>query len=649
MALTPEERNQFYYGNPPAQRSLTDFIPSMNSLSGLIPTEIPNVFGQRNPMYEGLLGVPQSQALSRQSNIAGLLGAAAALAAGMSRQGPRRSGLQNVLGALGAGYGASGQAYNQGLQNFSAAQQLQVNAEKQKAFADMAIKYPDLAPLARIDPAKFVEMVSQLEQQRPIAEAYKQADGQQPVQQAVPIATQADIDYQNKLATAQQDRNLIQQQNVAREEEFNKTLGGSNLDIYGQPVRVSASAVPRSADGIQQPITGAELSPVPFEGRQADISTLEQAALPSIPAPPVPVTQPAQVNTQEQALRDQKDVLLKVNANLSRIGTKAANDEVKNNLEQIKSLNTQIEQYAVAGIDLSDFKNSLPENFRGQVDNLNKLVKKGIISGNDVRIGMQQIADKAAEYQQKLTDYTNDVRRTAKELYPVTPLTDLNEDQMRRLNLVIEQRAKARGAAGATKIDMGQKTVAIERAKAQVASETAAEGALAVAGDVRAIVDVLKPYQGGKLDQLKAELGPYFPGTKFAEISSAAGIAEALRAKIAPTLRVPGSGATSDFEMKQFMAAIPSLAQYPEGRELLATYTQRFADRSAAAADIKAKMIEDGTYSLKAFQQELKNAGYERILTPEDLQNLNANRAGTQNVTPSSPAVNRAFEKHKPR
>jgi len=622
MALTTEERNQFYYGNPPAQRSLTDFIPSMNSLSGLIPTEIPNVFGQRNPMYEGLLGAPQSQALSRQSNIAGLLGAAAALAAGMSRQGPRRSGLQNVLGALGAGYGASGQAYNQGLQNFSAAQQLQVNAEKQKAFADMAIKYPDLAPLARIDPAKFVEMVSQLEQQRPIAEAYKQAYGQQPVQQAVPVATQADIDYQNKLATAQQDRNLIQQQNVAREEEFNKTLGGSNLDIYGQPVRVSASAVPRSADGTQPPITGAELSPIPFEGRQTDIAKLEQVAMPSIPAPPVPVTQPAQVNTQEQALRDQKDILLKVNANLSRIGTKAANDEVKNNLEQIKSLNTQIEQYAVAGIDLSDFKNSLPENFKGQVDNLNKLVKKGIISGNDVRIGMQQIADTAAEYQQKLTDYTNDVRRTAKELYPVTPLTDLNEDQMRRLNLVIEQRAKARGAAGATKIDMGQKTVAVERAKAQVAAESAAEGALAVAGDVRAIVDVLKPYQGGKLDQLKAELGPYFPGTNLEKVSTAADFANALRAKIAPTLRVPGSGATSDFEMKQFMAAIPSLAQYPQGRELLATYTQRFADRAVAAADIKSKMIEDGTYSLKAFQTELKNAGYERILTPEDLKNL---------------------------
>jgi hypothetical protein len=210
------------------------------------------------------------------------------------------------------------------------------------------------------------------------------------------------------------------------------------------------------------------------------------------------------------------------------------------------------------------------------------------------------------------------------------------------------QRDKEARRSGAMVIDMGQKTVAVERAKAQVASETAAEGALAVAGDVRAIVDALKPYKGGKLDEFKASLGSYFPDTSLAKMASAADFANALRAKIAPTLRVPGSGATSDFEMKQFMAAIPSLSQYPEGRELLATYTQRFADRSAAAADIKAKMIEDGTYSLKAFQTELKNAGYERILTPEDLQKLNVTQApaGTPNL---SPAGQKAFDKYKRR
>jgi hypothetical protein len=96
------------------------------------------------------------------------------------------------------------------------------------------------------------------------------------------------------------------------------------------------------------------------------------------------------------------------------------------------------------------------------------------------------------------------------------------------------------------------------------------------------------------------------------------------------------------------MAAIPSLAQYPEGRELLAVYTQRFADRAAAAADIKAKMIEDGTYSLKAFQKQLSDAGYARILSPEDLQKLNVTQstAATSNL---SPAGQSAYDKYKPR
>jgi len=85
---------------------------------------IPNIFGQQGSMYEGLLSPQESAGLSQRSNIAGLLGTAAALAAGMSRQGPRRSGLQNVLGALGAGYGASGQAYQGGIEQMANAQKL---------------------------------------------------------------------------------------------------------------------------------------------------------------------------------------------------------------------------------------------------------------------------------------------------------------------------------------------------------------------------------------------------------------------------------------------------------------------------------------------------------------------------------------------
>jgi hypothetical protein len=497
-------------------------------------------------------------------------------------------------------------------------------------------------------------MVSQLEQQRPIAEAYKQAFDKQPAQPvAAPVRTQADIDYQNQLASVEQETNLIRQQNAAREQEYLKSLGVSdvaNKDIYGQPVNVAASVIPREGGdqqaGTTQP-SGAELYPVPVQGIQADIAKLEQAPLPAIPTRPVPVDQPApQVNSQRKMLIDNRDALFKVNSILSRFGTEASNKEIKNNLEQIKSLNTQIQELAVSEIDLSEFKNSLPENFRGQVDNLDKLIKKGIVSGNDVRVGMQQIADKATEYQQKLTDYTNEVRRTAKELYPLTPLDQLDQDQMRRLNLVIENRAKARGAAGATRLNIGDKVLAGERAKSQSKAEDNAINALNAASDVRAIVDVLKPYRGGALQDLAGSVGAYLPGTKLEQLATAKQVAEAIRAKLAPTLRVEGSGATSDKDLSIFMSAIPSLFNTAEGRELIAVYADKLAARSAAAADIRAQLIENGTYSVKRFQQELQSSGLITVFTPEDLQRLQPNRPPVGGLTPDG---QRAFDKYKPR
>lgn len=304
MALTPEERNQFYYGNPPAQSSWTDYINPANL----------NIFATQNPMYEGLLGADQSKALSKQSNIAGLLGAAAALAQGMGKQGPKRSGFQNIIGALGAGYGAAGQQYQQGLQNFSTAQQLQANIDKQKAFADAAAKYPDLAPLARIDPGKFVEMVSQLEQQRPIAEAYKQAYGQQPVQQTIP----------------QPDQTQYKQDLSAYKDNVNQMLGVGS-PVSGGPITVTGGTAPVREPNAPLAAGTVEVNPVPemYTGKY-------DASMPQMPV--APVTQPTQPVNKETELRNQKDTLLRVNANLSRLGTKAGNDEVKTILSKLRVL-----------------------------------------------------------------------------------------------------------------------------------------------------------------------------------------------------------------------------------------------------------------------------------------------------------------------
>lgn len=143
--------------------NLTNYIPSASTIGEYIPTSIPNVFGQENPLYAGLLGAPQSQALSRQSNIAGLLGAAAALVQGIGRQGGRRSAAQNIIGALGAGYGSAGQAYQQGLQSYGQAQQLAMQQRQQAGVQAMKMKYPDLADEFDTNPAGAFRIVSERE------------------------------------------------------------------------------------------------------------------------------------------------------------------------------------------------------------------------------------------------------------------------------------------------------------------------------------------------------------------------------------------------------------------------------------------------------------------------------------------------------
>jgi hypothetical protein len=92
-------------------------------LSYLNPANL-NVFGVENSAYSGLLEPQDAAALSKRSNIAGLLGTAAAIAQGMGSQGPRRSATQNILSALGTGYGAAGQAYQGGIEQMVNAQRL---------------------------------------------------------------------------------------------------------------------------------------------------------------------------------------------------------------------------------------------------------------------------------------------------------------------------------------------------------------------------------------------------------------------------------------------------------------------------------------------------------------------------------------------
>lgn len=121
---------------------------------------IPNVFGSTPEVYRGLLDAPERASLEKRANIGGLLGFVGALAQGMSPQGYRRSPAQNILTALGAGYGAAGQTYDAGLNQVSNVMKLAQAKRQLTGLAAMKQANPDIAYLADVSPDEFVRQVA---------------------------------------------------------------------------------------------------------------------------------------------------------------------------------------------------------------------------------------------------------------------------------------------------------------------------------------------------------------------------------------------------------------------------------------------------------------------------------------------------------
>ena len=110
-----------------------------------------NLFGTTPEIYKGLLTTEEQAGLQKRANIGGLLGFAGALAQGMSPQGYRRSALQNILSAAGAGYGAAGQTYESGIGQLAAVQKYKqtqselARSQQAREAMEKVIQTPEIA------------------------------------------------------------------------------------------------------------------------------------------------------------------------------------------------------------------------------------------------------------------------------------------------------------------------------------------------------------------------------------------------------------------------------------------------------------------------------------------------------------------------
>jgi len=538
---------------------------------------LPNVFGGAPTMYQGLLNPKDQAALQKRANLGGLLGFAGALAQGMSPQGYRRSALQNVLSALGAGYGGAAQTYESGINQLANVQKLQQSQSQMQAINQL-LQDPRVA-------------------NDPMMVAYIRANPAEAIKYFAEMA----------------------------------------------PFQQALTGAPSAAPAAPAPAAPAPVSAVPTMP-EASITEVapETNVLPGVTVTATP-PKPDPLLARKQQLLGQID-------RLSTIPTKIAEARIDTNLKQIKAIDEQISRRAVEEFDFAGVRAGVPDQFKLEVDDLQQLALAGGITGNDLRQGLQEINKRATEFITKEKDYTNEDRRVAAKMFPNKSIRELSSEEIGRLDDVLYNRDIQKKLAGRpqTTVNVADKVLAGERAKAQSRAEETAISAQSAASDVKAIVDILQPYRGGAWQDFAGQIGAYLPDTKAEQLATARQTAEAIRAKLAPTLRVEGSGATSDFEIKSFLSAIPSLFNTREGRQTLSTYAQRLADRSAAAADVRAELVEAGTFSIANFQKAMRERGLDRVFTPEDIKVLRGGVA-TESGTNMSPEGQKAFEKYRPR
>ena len=164
-----------------------------------------------------------------------------------------------------------------------------------------------------------------------------------------------------------------------------------------------------------------------------------------------------------------------------------------------------------------------------------------------------------------------------------------------------EEWKKSNAKAGASNVTVGGARVFNEAEKKMGAGmgeyavelRKNADSAYRAADEVNYVVDALQGYGGGPLQPVKAWVGQFAPDTEWGKLASVNELANTVQAKLAPSMRAAGSGATSDFEMKMWMKAVPTLATTEQGRQLMQKYTTRVAERAAGRADIEAQVIDE--------------------------------------------------------
>jgi len=111
-------------------------------------------------------------------------------------------------------------------------------------------------------------------------------------------------------------------------------------------------------------------------------------------------------------------------------------------------------------------------------------------------------------------------------------------------------------------------------------------------GDIQTLTTLGTQIETGATAEAMAAIGPYAEalGIDVAGLDAAQAY-KAIVDRMAPAMRPPGSGASSDFDARQFLSSLPALGRTPEGNQIILDTLTSIQRHKMAAAEIAARAL----------------------------------------------------------
>ena len=188
-----------------------------------------------------------------------------------------------------------------------------------------------------------------------------------------------------------------------------------------------------------------------------------------------------------------------------------------------------------------------------------------------------------------------------------------------------------KAGASQTNIDMKPESAFdTEAAKAQAKRFdniiTEGDNASGMIANINALREIGAGLNTGKGAEIMASLGPYaeMAGVKIDGLGEMQAY-DAIVSRIAPSLRTPGVGAMSDYELRQFVKALPGLGKTPEGNAIIQNTLESVAQHKMEAARIASAVLngemtrQQGEKMIRELPDPwtLWKQNRDKVLTPE--------------------------------